>query len=109
MILQPIVENAIFHGAGGAFTHIIIRSARQGDTLELCVEDDGVGISDEQQRSILQKDMPLNHVGLRNVHERIQMCYGAQYGLRIESTLNVGTRITFTLPFSGQKEESLCN
>ena len=109
MILQPIVENAIFHGAGGAFTHIIIRSARQGDTLELCVEDDGVGISDEQQRSILQKDMPLNHVGLRNVHERIQMCYGAQYGLRIESTLNVGTRITFTLPFSEQKEESLCN
>lgn len=98
LILQPVVENAIFHGVGHAFTHIRISGRREGQTLVLIVEDDGVGMPEQVQRSVLHKDVPLNHVGLRNIHDRIQLNYGREYGLRVESQEGRGTKIIFTLP-----------
>lgn len=105
MILQPVVENAIFHASAGTRVHIRITASREDDTLVIAVKDDGVGMSEEQQYTILHKEMPLNHVGLRNVHERIHMCYGAHYGIHIAGALREGTVITFTLPFSSSQEE----
>lgn len=98
LILQPVVENSIFHGVGHSYTHIRISGHRDGQTLVLVVEDDGVGMSEQVQQSILHKDISLNHVGLRNIHDRIQLNYGQEYGLRVESQEGIGTKITFTLP-----------
>ncbi|MCI8402560.1 MAG: sensor histidine kinase [Lachnospiraceae bacterium] len=98
LILQPVVENAIFHTVGHSFTHICIRSRRAGTDLELTVEDDGVGMDSRQQALALEKGSSLNRVGLQNVHERIQLNYGRKYGLRIDSTVGAGTKITFLLP-----------
>lgn len=103
LILQPVVENAIFHGVGQQFTHIKISARSQDGNLVLTVEDDGVGMPEEVRDSILKKDVPLNHVGLRNVHDRIRLCYGEPYGVGIDSQMGSGTRITFTLPLDRQK------
>lgn len=106
MILQPVVENAIFHGTGGKRIQITLTARREGENLTIVVADDGVGMSDDQRRDILQKESRMNHVGLRNVHERIQMCYGSAYGLSIESAVGQGTKITYTLPYWEAKEEA---
>jgi len=100
LILQPIVENAIFYGVGREFRHIEIAARREGADLILTVSDDGSGMSEELCQTVLHKEVPLNHVGIRNVHERIQMNYGSAYGLSIESKEGQGTRVTYTLPFN---------
>jgi len=104
LILQPVVENAIFHGASHHYSHIAIRSRRQGGQLILTVEDDGQGIPEEKLRAIFQKDASLNRVGLRNVHQRIQLIYGEEYGLTIESREGKGTVVCFTLPMNTEGE-----
>jgi len=98
LILQPIVENAIFHSVGHTLVHICIRAHREGKCLILAVEDDGVGMSQEVRENILKKDVKLNHVGLRNVHERIQLYFGKDYGLTILSQEGNGTKVIFTMP-----------
>lgn len=98
MILQPIVENAIFHSVGHTPVQIRIMARREEDSLILEVEDDGVGMSDEVCQNVLKKDVKMNHVGLRNVHERIQLYFGEAYGLTIWSREGKGTRVTFTMP-----------
>lgn len=105
LILQPVVENAIFHGASHRYSHIAIRSCRQGNRLILTVEDDGQGIPEQKQKTIFQKDASLNRVGLRNVHQRIQLIYGEEYGLSIESQEGIGTRVRFTLPVDTEGEK----
>lgn len=104
LILQPVVENAVFHGVGHALTHIRISGREENGTLILIVEDDGVGMSETMKESVLHKEVPLNHVGLRNIHDRIQLNYGQEYGLRVESQEGKGTKITFTLPIHREGE-----
>lgn len=99
LILQPVVENAIFHAAVLDVIHIRISAEKNGDDLIITVEDDGVGMPQEVRSSILKKDAPMNRVGLRNVHDRIQLNYGQEYGLHIESEKDIGTKIVFLLPY----------
>ena len=98
LILQPVVENAIFHGSSERFTHIRIRAYRDEYHLIITIEDDGIGMSEERREAILHKEASMNRVGLRNIHDRIQINYGTEYGLGIESQEGVGTTITFILP-----------
>lgn len=105
LILQPVVENAIFHGSSERFTHIQIRACRDQDHLLITIADDGVGMSEERREAVLRKEASMNRVGLRNIHDRIQINYGTEYGLGIESQEGVGTTITFILPI--YREESL--
>lgn len=105
LILQPVVENAIFHGSSERFTHIQICARRDQDHLIITVADDGVGMSEERREAVLRKEASMNRVGLRNIHDRIQINYGTEYGLGIESQEGVGTTITFILPI--YREESL--
>ncbi len=104
LILQPIVENAIFHGGREHPIHICIRSFREGKNLIVTVEDDGLGIPREKLECILQKDASMNRVGLHNVHERIQLIYGMDYGLTIRSQPGQGTVVRFTLPIHQEGE-----
>lgn len=105
LILQPIVENAIFHGGREHPIHICIRSFREGENLIVTVEDDGLGIPREKLECILQKDASMNRVGLHNVHERIQLIYGMDYGLTIRSQPGQGTVVRFTLPIHQEGED----
>lgn len=104
LILQPIVENAIFHSVGHTLVHIRILAHRENERLILIVEDDGVGMSPEVCKNVLKKDVKLNHVGLRNVHERIQLYFGEDYGLTILSQEGNGTKVIFTMQ-AGEKED----
>ena len=106
--LQPLVENAIFHGiepkgSAGEVTLRVERDAANGDVLIL-LSDDGVGMTPAQAAKALQEPGPeeaaakYRHVGIWNVHRRLQYSFGDAYGLRIESEPGVGTTVTVRLP-----------
>lgn len=113
LILQPLVENAIFHGLeaksqGGT---VIIESALQGGNLLLTITDDGAGMDEEtlnQARANCEQNVvkDAHSIGMSNVHNRIRLNYGDGYGLTLESSKGIGTTITLLMPAVIQKEES---
>ena len=99
--LQPIIENAINHGLDLLVDegHIDVRVCQDGDDILFSVQDDGVGMSDEQIETIMRhgpKDR--TGIGIRNVNDRLQIYFGKQYGLRITSELDVGTCVELRMP-----------
>jgi len=101
LILQPMIENSIYHGIRHMVDEgmIYIRGYVKDDFLIFEVEDDGLGMSEETANSILYNtNSTENGVGVHNVHERIQLMYGKEYGLEIESEIEEGTKITFRMP-----------
>lgn len=113
--LQPLAENAIFHGLEpkGGFGSVLLEIRICPDTGDVLVTmtDDGVGMPPEQVAHLL--DPPENqasaqdkirHVGLWNVHRRLQYSFGSSYGLHIESEPGVGTAVTIRLPYRHNKE-----
>ncbi|CAK7030262.1 sensor histidine kinase [Fusobacterium varium] len=97
IILQPIVENAIYHGIKNLDTTGIISIYSQilKDKIEIIIEDNGVGFEIAKK----QAPMKIGGVGIKNVNKRIQYYYGENYGLRIDSSLNSGARIIISLPY----------
>ena len=101
MTLQPIVENALYHGIKykRAKGKIFIHGRREEDSIVLVVEDNGVGM-DEAELKTLQSEIGKNcketekGFGLANVNERIKMAYGPAFGLSIESEKGKGTRVS---------------
>lgn len=101
-ILQPIVENAIYHGVKGKDEpgHIRIWVKEDGEFLEFCVEDTGNGMSDkqlEQLRTRIQAPQ-MDHTGEKgfgmwNVNQRIKLCYGDSCALIVYSEIGRGTRV----------------
>ena len=116
--LQPLAENAIFHGLEpkGGFGSVLLEIRiipEDGDVL-VTMTDDGVGMPPEQVARLL--DAPENraaaqdkirHVGLWNVHRRLQYSFGPSYGLTVESEPGVGTAVTIRLPYHKHKEGGL--
>jgi two-component system sensor histidine kinase YesM len=112
LILQPLVENAIYHGMKHKPEqgHIRISGRRISGMVELIVSDDGVGMTPEKLRTIevgmqIQSD---NHsgsgVGVQNVNHRIALYFGPAYGLRYESELEEGTTVFVRIPELEDKE-----
>jgi two-component system sensor histidine kinase YesM len=108
LILQPLVENALYHGIknkrrGGT---IIVRAMqRNGDEVLLEVEDNGIGFTPEkldQLQAELSDDSGEENFdsgfGIGNVNKRIRLYYGKQYGLTVTSEYNVGTCATLIIP-----------
>ena len=104
LIVQPILENAIYHGMEYADGdgEIHIRAFREGENAVIEVEDNGPGMSDETVQQLLKpgrcskaKD---SGIGLRNVHQRIRLTFGAAYGLSIRSEPDNGTVVRICLP-----------
>lgn len=106
--LQPLVENAIFHGiepkgSAGSVTLQVERDTANGDVL-IHLTDDGVGMTPEQAAKALCEPGPeeaaakYRHVGMWNVHKRLQYSFGEAYGLNIESQPGKGTTVTVRLP-----------
>ncbi len=110
--LQPLVENALYHGIkhkrGKGKIRVLGRVEK--DKCVLTVEDNGIGMSSErlsQVRSGLthKQDDGNDFYGLYNVNERIRLRFGDCYGLKIDSVYEQGTRIEVWLPFGVQNSE----
>lgn len=110
-LLQPLVENAIFHGlelrpGKGALS--LVCSLGEDHVLRFTCTDDGVGIPEEKLEKLQealasdsflsQKDKGNAHIGLRNIHLRIRLLYGAPYGLSITSAQGLGTTVRLNFP-----------
>ena len=105
LTLQPLVENAIFHGiepTGECGTITLSGREENGDVI-LTVEDNGAGIEPEKLSTLLtarheRNRSSLNGIGVANVHKRLQLTYGRQYGLSVESELGKYTRVHVRFP-----------
>lgn len=108
IILQPLAENAIVHGidtSGGAESRIRLTAQRTGQGVELTVEDNGCGIAPERLAYVLQQNPSTRSgVGLKNVNQRIKLIYGEEYGITMESELDVGTVARIRLPIPEDME-----
>ncbi len=109
LTLQPIVENALYHGIKNKRGKgVICVSACMTDKweIEFTVSDDGVGMTpaelDDLRGRIAGRTEGaadnIHGIGLRNVNERIHLNYGPQYGIRVESTYGRGTKVTVLIP-----------
>ena len=103
LVLQPLVENAIYHGIKYKEGKGVVQIEGQLEQKELIlrISDDGIGMTEEQLAKIFEKretDIRKNGVGVLNVHERIQLYYGKDYGLRFSSTLGEGTVVEVHIP-----------
>ena len=109
--LQPIIENAIYHGINRMVDEgkIEIRIASEGDDILLTVKDNGVGMTREQCEEILHKEPGSRSgtgvgIGIKNVNDRIKIYFGEEYGLSIESKLDEGTTVTIRIPKLTEEE-----
>ena len=103
--LQPIIENAIYHGLDRMVDEGEIRITvhSRGDNLVFTVEDNGIGMTKEQCREILEGSAgDKTGIGIRNVNNRIKIYFGEQYGIRIDSELDEGTTVTIVMPKIGE-------
>ncbi len=103
VLLQPLVENAIYHGIKNKYGTGTIRimGEREGETIVLRVNDNGVGMDEETRKSLLSPATDAKQgkgVGLMNVHERIRLYFGKIYGLTIDSEPDEGTTVTVKFP-----------
>lgn len=110
--LQPLVENAIFHGIEpkGTVGNILIRIYQdESSDIHIDVTDDGVGIEPEVAACLLEKEAPASssffrEIGVSNVHKRLQYEFGTGYGLFISSKKGEYTTISVLLPNRKSKE-----
>ncbi|MBS5195986.1 MAG: hypothetical protein KHY93_02345 [Clostridiales bacterium] len=111
VFLQPIVENAVFHGLAAKMDkgHLWIRVCRNMQNVEITIEDDGVGMSVETLEEIMRAEDPvkgeMRTIGVGNVIQRIRHIYGDEYRLDIESAPGKGTKVNIIIPYKKSKEE----
>lgn len=109
LTIQPIVENAVYHGleakeSGGK---VVISSYLANKRVIISVQDNGVGMTEERLEQIdamleEKETNGQNRIGLRNVHQRLKLMYGADAGLNIMSEQGKGTYIQFSIPWEGK-------
>ncbi|WP_239616081.1 sensor histidine kinase [Cohnella mopanensis] len=107
LTLQPILENAIYHGLKLKDNKgsIWITGYKEDNFIFIHIEDDGVGIAEDKQENIRRQysyhDKPASF-GLFSVHERIRLYFGEAYGISIESIEGTGTKVTVKVPAGGR-------
>jgi two-component system sensor histidine kinase YesM len=106
IIIQPFVENAIYHGIRNRREkgHISISIKRIEDKISFVIKDDGIGIGEGQLNTLNEilkgnvDDEDGQTYGIFNVNERIKLTYGEEYGVEIKSTLGKGTTVNIVHP-----------
>lgn len=102
LTLQPLVENALYHGIKNkrGVGHIAITAMEDGSDLLLCVHDDGAGMSEAQLEALRAGVYEDRHTGLGlvNVHKRLRLYCGENYGLAFSSMPGEGTTVTVRIP-----------
>jgi two-component system sensor histidine kinase YesM len=105
LMLQPLVENAIYHGIKERRGHgnLTVEARTEGRDLLLEVRDNGLGMSEETlarlSESLEEGVSSVGGYGIRNVHERIRLTFGKPYGLSFKSVYGEGTEVTIRHPF----------
>ena len=118
LIIQPILENAIYYGVGNMDEDdggkITVKGKKDGNEIYISVIDNGMGMSEEiVENLLLDNEKVPKHgsgVGLINVHTRIQLMYGKEYGLKIYSEPDEGTEVVIhipAIPFSEENRKKL--
>ena len=114
LLIQPILENAIVHGIEEKLDkgHILVAARREDEDLYIQIMDDGVGMTEETMSHILREDYSMKKsghtsIGVVNVNRRIQMIYGKDYGLLVQSVLGAGTKITIHIPAREEEQEEV--
>ena len=111
LMLQPLVENAIYHGMefmdGDGM--IMVKAWREEDELYLSVADNGLGMTEDKVETILTGKSTSGNgrgsgIGVKNVNERIKLYFGEAYGLTIDSEPDEGTTVIIHLPAKDEKE-----
>jgi two-component system sensor histidine kinase YesM len=111
LILQPIVENAILHGLADKSegATLTIRTALVDGKLKFEVEDNGLGFDPQELNAIKESKRKsgeiFSGIGISNVNERIQLICGPQYGIKISSQPQIGTKVEIWIPILTQEVE----
>lgn len=109
LMIQPLIENSLNHGYTQQDMKIEIISKVEDNQLIISVIDNGIGFNKERLQEINDllnsEHNESEHIGLYNVHRRIMLQYGKQYGLRIDSIKNQTTKIDIILPFQSKEEK----
>lgn len=106
LVIQPILENAIYYGVGNMDEDddgmIIVSGKKKDEDILITIEDNGMGMREEVLENILTDNSKVpkhgSGVGVINVHSRIRLMFGEEYGLSIESEPDEGTRVTIRIP-----------
>lgn len=110
LVLQPLVENAIYHGIKYKETkgNLKIYAKPVDGRVEIVVADDGIGMDEDVMEHIFDehwKEQKRNGVGVPNVQKRLQLQYGSEYGIRYESVKGAGTKVVITIPTDGGRTD----
>lgn len=105
MLLQPLVENALFHGVlpEEEKGRISLSVTQEQGFLKIAVSDNGIGMNQQQIQQLFEKQAPLHstqlyHIGFYNVYERLQLVYKDKFSMDVLSGAQEGTTITIRLP-----------
>lgn len=106
MLIQPVIENAIMHGLSeklntGEAAKIHVRAAQENENLIIAVRDNGIGMTEKQCQDVMSgkyAQQGHGHIGLYNIHKRINYLYGDNYGINILTEKDKFTEIKITLP-----------
>jgi two-component system sensor histidine kinase YesM len=105
MVLQPLVENAVFHGIGPDNKKGVLKisSCTNQDRLIIEICDNGIGMTSNQIQNILNDNVQRTesngkHIGVYNVNQRIKLYFGEEFGIELSSFPNCGTKVRVILP-----------
>ena len=104
LIIQPLAENAVYHGMEGMYGdgEIIISAYENDDKIYIDVIDNGEGMTEEQIERIMNSKVVSSRrgsgIGVRNVDERLKHCFGKEYGIKITSEIDEGTKVSICIP-----------
>ena len=105
IVLQPLVENAIYHGIKPLTNKGLIRIGGRilAQSVELTISDNGLGMTGQELEALRQnmksdKIKESRHIGVANVNQRLRLCFGEEYGLLVESREGEGTSVTVRIP-----------
>ena len=106
LVIQPLLENAIYYGVGNMDEdddgQILIRGEKKGEDICISIEDNGTGMPEDIRSNILTDNSKVpkhgSGVGVINVHSRISLMFGPEYGLEVYSELDEGTKVVIHIP-----------
>lgn len=106
LVIQPLLENAIYYGVGNMDEdddgQILIRGEKKDEDIYISIEDNGMGMPEDIRSNILTDNSKVpkhgSGVGVINVHSRISLMFGPEYGLEVYSELDEGTKVVIHIP-----------